>query len=169
MARKRNILLTPAIVALAAVVGVLVYQKEIRIAYHAGRLRASARYMLLESRNLTETPPKQPGFLKEQLIRLGHGDREQEDKAIERHTQALIELSYLVREEIPLQKRIYDGTNRIIFHQYLTNAFAFGTWEAVEDSDWWTLAGTQSNKIVITTTHALMPKWEKLVEDFDRP
>ena len=163
MLQKRNIQLTLLAVILVASVGVVVFQKKIRIAYHTNRLRAWALYFMVA----TGQGPR-VSFLEDRLIRLGRGSREQEEESMNRHTQALIELNYFVREEFPLTNRFYCGTNGPLFHQLLTNRFDFGNAKALE-GDWWALTGTESNKVVVTTTKALMPKWKKLVEDFDRP
>lgn len=163
MLQKRKIQLTLLAVILVASVVAVVFQKEIRIAYHTNRLRAWARYFMLE----TGQGPR-VSFLEDRLIRLGRGNREQDLESLRRHTEALMDLSYFVREEIPLTNRLYGGTNGPLFHQLLTNRFDFGNAKALE-GDWWDMTGTQSNKIVVTTTKALMPKWKKLVEDFDRP
>ena len=166
--QKRNIQLTLLGVILVASVVAVVFQKEIRIAYHKNRLKAGARYcMVATGQDLRVSGLL--GFLEERLIRLGRGNYEQEMESMNRHTQALMDLNYFVREEFPLHDRLYvDGTNRLMFHQLLIARFDFGK-PAGLTNDWWDMSGTESNKIVIITTKELMPKWKKLAEDFDRP
>ena len=154
-------------VTLVTAVVLAVFQKEIRIAYHKNRLRAWAHFnMVVTGQGPRVSGPL--GFFEERLIRLGRGNYEQEMESMNRHTQALMDLSYFVREELPLTNRLYIGTNGFLFHQLMTNRIDFGNTEALK-GDWWDLTGTESNKIVVTTTKALMPRWKKLVEDFDRP
>ena len=163
MLRKRSIQLTLLVVILIAAAVAVILQKEIRIAYHTNQLRSWARYYMVE----TGQGPR-VSFLEDRLARLGRGNWEQEQESMRRHTQALMDLSYFVREELPLTNRLYIGTNGFLFHQLMTNRIDFGNTEALK-GDWWDLTGTESNKIVVTTTKALMPRWKKLVEDFDRP
>ena len=168
MPRRRTIVLILLAVTLVMAVVLAVFQKEVRIAYHKNRLRAWADFNMV----VTGQGPRVSGplsFFEERLIRLGRGNYEQEMESMNRHTQALVDLSYFVREEFPLHDRLYvDGTNRLMFHQLLIARFDFGK-AAGLTNDWWDLTGTESNKIVITTTTALLPRWKKLVEDFDRP
>lgn len=169
MLRRRSIQLTLLAVILVAAVMSFAFQKEIRIAYHKDRLYTASRYLQLRNPTMNVTPPPRPSRLEMIALGLGRGQYLRETERIEHHTKALVELGYFVERKFPLNHRPYvSGTNSLMFHQLTVERFDFGKPTALTNG-WWSLSGTQSNQIVVTTTKELLPKWRKLVEDFDRP
>ena len=166
---KRSIQLTLLAVILVAAVVAAVFQREIRIAYHKDGLYTASRYWHLGNSSMNVTPPPRPSRFEMIALGLGRGQYERETERMKQHTAALVKLGYFVEEKFPLNNRLYvSGTNIIMFHQLTVERFDFGKATALTNG-WWDLSGTQSNQIVVTTTKELMPKWKKLVEDFDRP
>lgn len=168
MLRRRSIQLTLLAALLLAVLTV-VFQKEIRIAYHKSGLYSAARYWQLGNASMNVTPPPRPNLFEMIALSFGRGQYPRETERMEQHTEALVKLGYFVEEKFPLNNRLYvSGTNMFMFYQLTVERFDFGKPTALTNG-WWSLSGTQSNQIVVTTTKALMPKWRKLVADFDQP
>jgi hypothetical protein len=167
--KKRNIQLTLLAVILVASVVTTVFQKEIRIAYHKNRLLTAARYWQLGNPSMGVSPPPRPSLFEMIALSFGRGQVPRETERTEHHTKALVKLGYFATQEFPLHNRQYvAGTNIVMFCQLTVERFDFGKPLGLTN-DWWALTGTESNKIVVTTTRALLPKWRKLVEDFDQP
>lgn len=154
--------------ALAALVAVI-FQREIRIAYHKSQLYTSVRYWVLANPSTNIEPPPRPTRVEMIMLALGRGKYTSETERMESHTKALLGLGYFVEEKISLKNRFHvSGTNLVLFHKLTVERFDFGKQTALTNN-WWSLSGTTSNQIVVTTTTNLLPRWRKLVEDFDQP
>jgi len=169
MSRRRKILLILLAVILVAAVGAVVFQREIRVAYHKNGLRTASRYCQLANPSGAFEPVPPPTLIERCGLGFGRGKYERELESMNWHTAALVKLGYFVEETFPLHNRLYvSGTNVAMFSQLLKERFDLGKPQSWTN-DWWDMGGTQSNKIVVRTTPAQMPKWKKLVEDFDEP
>lgn len=169
MSRGAKVLMTLLAVILVAAIVAMVFQREIRIRYHKNGLRTAARYWQLANPAGSFEPVLSPTLAERCGLTFGRGNYERETERMNSHTAALVKLGWFVEETFPLHNRYYvSGTNVAMFSQLLKERFDLGkpqTWT----NDWWALTGTQSNKIVVTTTATQMPKWKKLIEGFDQP
>ena len=151
---------------LAAVVAIIINRREAQISYHNKCLRLGGRYLqVMNNVSAFGNPPPRAGFIEDCLLRLCYKDDEDVGQSINKHTQALLDAGYFVREEFSMENRpLDDPTNRTAFFQAARIRFKPGS-----DADWWTISSSLSNSIVVTTTKPQMPSWRKLVEEFDRP
>jgi len=80
--------------------------------------------------------------------------------AEQNHRDALIALGYLHIQEFQFTNRFTDATNGQSFSRSMFLTFS--------NRPIWTAGFIGTNKIVVSAPLEDMPKWEKLVADFDR-
>lgn len=159
MSRRTKIFLVIGCLAFTGLVVGAFYQKEIRVAYHRKRLWAAVEnWQLLERKPERKIIPKLDGL----RILLFRMSEQKEQEALQHHEKSLLTLGYLEKREFCLTNRIFTGWSNIwsSFQKQVTNTF--------DTSHWCTYNFPETNKFVVTATPADMPKWEKLISDFDR-
>ena len=72
-------------------------------------------------------------------------------------------LGYLEKREIWLTNRLFINTDTNKWGALLPEVN-----KAFDDSHWRSFYFPETNKFEVTATPADMPKWEKLISDFDR-
>jgi hypothetical protein len=143
------------VASLAMVLIALVFNKGILIAYHKNKLMvATDNYMLM-----THQGPM-PTLLQETKIRVFGMSPTSTSDAMPRHEAALLAMGYLQKQAFELTNRFMGvGTNWPYFHQCATNTFPGALW---------TYHSPMSNKLVVTDVAEHLPKWKKLITEFDR-
>ena len=145
------------VLMLCASVAVLFFQKEIRIAYHRNRMfAAGVNHTLLDNHGQRLTFL---AFLKSSVFRMS---AYKEGEAMFQHENALIKLGYLEKQEFTFTNNVLKGDGHCwpSFRQQITNTF--------DERHWWSGAILETNRLAITATPEDMPKWQKLISDFDR-
>jgi hypothetical protein len=79
---------------------------------------------------------------------------------IDRQKTDLIELGYLQKQEFQFTNRFLIETNRLYFLYCITNSF--------NRPIPWDCGFVATNEIEVSAPPEDMPKWKKLVADFDR-
>lgn len=157
MSRQTKIMVGIGVLMLCASVAVLFFQKEIRIAYHRNRMfAAGVNYTLLDNHGQRLTFL---AFLKSSVFRMS---AYKEGEAMFQHENALIKLGYLEKQEFTFTNNVLKGDGHCwpSFRQQITNTF--------DERHWWSGAILETNRLAITATPEDMPKWQKLISDFDR-
>lgn len=103
-----------------------------------------------------ETPRTLFQLLKISFFRISHA---REAEAMQKHEAALIALGYLHQQEFQFTNCSWQGTNGQYFFQCMTNAFS--------RQPCWTCKFPATNRIEVVAPLEDMPKWKKLVADFD--
>jgi len=169
MPLKGKIFLTLLAVMLIAAMAAVIFQKEIRIAYHKGRLRTEMRLFTLNSPATTQATVPGASLFERLLLSFYGGNRQYDWQHMKTHSATLVDLGYLSEQAFPLHHCFYtSGTNIFVFNKLLEERFDFKKgWSPT--NDWWEISSAQSNQIVVRATSSDMVKFRKLVEDFDRP
>ena len=141
--------------------GAVFFQKEIRIAYHRNRMFAAQenhRLLSYPTPKLTKLTALKC-ILKTSVFRMS---ALQEGEAMFQHENALIKLGYLEKQEFTFTNKVLKGDGHCwpSFRQQITNTF--------DELHWWSGAFLETNRLAITATPEDLPKWEKLISDFDR-
>lgn len=165
MSRRAKILVVIGCVAFAGAVMGVFYQKEIRIAYHRNRMWAAAENLrFLGIKPGRTVVPKLDGL----RILLFRMTEQKEQEAVQHHEKFLLTLGYLEKREFCLTNGIFTGWSNVwssevwtTFQRQVANVFDI-------QSHWCTYSFRETNKFVVTATPADMPKWEKLISDFDK-
>ncbi len=145
MVGKRKILLGLSFVGLVAMAACFIFRRDIIIMYHL-KCRAAIERSIY--RHYDE--PKQGGF-------------DVERTAIEEHINALIEFGHFQKETFQCPRRLAEGgTNENEFYKLVTNTF-----NGSGHNDWRYTRDT--NNIEVLARGADMPRWKKLIMEFDRP
>ena len=155
MSRRAKILVVIGYLAFACLVVRAFYQKEIRVAYHRNRMWAARKTADWFSYRQQETPLESLQIF---LFRMsGH----KASNTMLYHEGELIELGYFEKRDFVFTNRIYtnDGDWPVLLSQ-ITNTF--------DSTHWWTCRLPVSNGLNVVATPADMPKWEKLISDFDK-
>ena len=121
-----------------------VYRRDILIKYHLNR-RAEIE------RSFYRHPgqPKQGGF-------------DVEEAEIQHHLEALIEMGYLQKVVMGCPERLVEGgTNETVFYKRVTNSFG----ASVMDNFW--SYTRETNTITVLARGADIPRWRRLIADFD--
>jgi type II secretory pathway component GspD/PulD (secretin) len=134
------------------------YQKEIRVAYHRNRMWAAAENYALLAWKPERTMVSKLDGLRILLFKMSEGS---EQEAMFQHQEALLEFGYFEKREFWLTNHFTSRSNiSPPLRQQVTNTF--------DSSHWCTYSFPETNKFVVTATPADMPKWEKLISDFDK-
>ena len=156
MSRRAKILVVIGCLAFAFLVVGAFYQKEIRIAYHRNRMWAARDNSDLFSRENRATT-KLEG-LKILLFRMsGH----KESGKMLLHEDSLLKLGHFEKRDFIFTNRVLqsDSDWPVLFPQ-ITNTF--------DGNHWWSCWSPVSNGLGVIATPSDMPKWEKLISDFDK-
>ena len=159
MSRRAKIFVVIGCFAFVCLVVGAFYQKEIRIAYHRNRMwTAAENHNLLSLKPGRTVVPKLDGL---RFLLFGMS-ADKEITAALQHEDALLKLGYLETREIMLTNRIFTGWSNIwpAFQHQVTNTF--------DVRNWFTYYFPETNKFAVTATPADMPKWERLISDFDK-
>ena len=159
LTRRAKILVVIGCFAFVCLVVGAFYQKEIRIAYHRNRMWAAAEYWVLLGHKPGRTVIPKVDGLKILLFRMSERT---EREAMFQHQEALLKLGYFEKREFWLTNRIFSGWSNVwpTFQRQLTNTF--------DASHWCDYNFPETNKFEVTATPADLPKWERLISDFDR-
>ena len=166
VSRRIKIALGVVVLMVCASVTTLLFRKEIRIAYHRNRMFAAGEnYKLLQEYPLSTDPgPKPTRFtmMKSVVFRMAGMSAFKASEAMQQHEKALIELGALETREFTFTNRVFKGEGHCwpAFRQQITNALG--------NRYWWSGAVLETNRLAITAQPEDMPKWEKLIADFDR-
>jgi len=145
------------ILVFCAAGAVVFFQTEIRIAYHRNRMfAAGVNSTLLHNHGQQRTLLI---FLKSSVFRMS---AYKEGEAMCRHENALVELGYLEKREFTFPNKTVKGEGHCwpSFRQQITNTFG--------ERHWWSGAILETNRLAITATPEDLPRWEKLISEFDR-
>lgn len=163
MSRRTKIFLVIGCLAFGCLVLGAVYQKEIRIAYHRNRIWAAAENYDLLGFDLGNTRRRTPTKLKQLKFIFFKTTNYKESVAMQRHEDALIKLGYLERRQFWFTNRICVNTDTNLWAELRPKVD-----KTFDTNHWYTYYFPETNKFQVTATPADMPKWEKLVLDFDR-
>ena len=158
MSRRAKIFVVIVCLAFACLVVGAFYQKEIRIAYHRNRMwKAAENWVLLDRKPGRTVIPKLDGL----RILLFRMSERTEREAMYQHQDALLKLGYFEKREFWLTNHFTCWSNiSPPLQQQATNMF--------DTRHWYSLHFPETNKFQVIATPADMPKWEKLISDFDR-
>lgn len=159
MSLRTKITVGVCVLVFCAAGAVIFFQKEIRIAYHRNRMFAAMEnYMLLSGQG-----PKVTRFDMLKFLAFRTSDHK-EGEAMFQHEKALIKLVHLDKREFTFTNKVFKGFGHSwpSFRQQITNTFG--------DRHCWpsTILILETNRLAITATPEDMPKWQKLISDFDQ-
>ncbi len=159
MSRRAKIFVVIACLVFAGAVAGVFYQKELRIAYHRNRIWAAAENCVLLAHKPGRTVVSKLDGLRILLFRM---TERKEQEAMLQHQEELLKLGYFEKREFWLTNRIFTGWSNVMptFQRQLTNTF--------DTTHWCSYNFPETNKFEVIATPADMPKWEKLISDFDR-
>lgn len=163
MTRRDNILVVIGSIAFVGLVIGTFYQKEIRIAYHRNRLWTSVENYQLLGPNLGNPRSRTPTIWEQVKFNLFRTTDYKEQEAMYQHEEALLKLGYLEKREFWLTNRICvntDGNLWTALRPEVNKTFDAGHWMRYYFPE--------TNKFQVIATPADMPKWERLISDFDR-
>lgn len=157
MSRRAKILVLIGCFAFVCLVVGVFYQKEIRIAYHRNRMwAASDNYSLFIRRTATS---KLDG-LKIFLFRMSE---QKEIESFNHHMGVLLEFGYLEKRDFWFTNRICNNTDTNLWA-----ALRLEVNKTFDGSHWKQYYFPDTNRFEVIATPADMPKWEKLISDFDK-
>jgi len=131
------------------------FRRDFLVAYHKNRwIAASKNCIALSDQGNHRT------ILQQIKFSLFRASQKAEWDAEQNHRNALIALGYLQMQEFQFTNHFTDGTNGLSFSRSMFLTFS--------NRPIWTARFIGTNKIVVSATLEDMPKWKKLVADFDR-
>lgn len=141
---------------LVCVVAAAVFWKGICIAYHRNRMFAA-----MENHGLMTGQTRMPTRLENLKFALFRMSPTEASESITQHELALLKLGHFERREFWFTNRtiIGDGNHWSALRQQITNTF--------DASHWWSGSFLGSNGFAVTAPPADLPKWEKLISNFD--
>jgi hypothetical protein len=151
-----------SVLMLCAAGAVVVFQREIRVAYHRNRMFAAMEnYALLNRQSLTKET-RMPTAFEELRFSLMSMSSVKQSTNMTEHENALVNLGDLEKREFTFTNKIVKGAGHFwpSFRQQVTNPFG--------DRHWWSGRLLETNRLAITATPTDMPKRERLISDFDR-
>lgn len=135
------------------------FGKEIRIAYHRNRMFTAVEYCGLLRWRPTRPATKLEGL---RIILFRMSEHKESEVALQ-HQEALLKLGYLEKREFWLTNRVCINTDSNLWAALLPEVN-----KTFADSHWRSFYFPETNRFEVTATPADMPKWEKLISDFDR-
>jgi hypothetical protein len=154
--RITKIVLLFAIGMLIVLAIVYPFRRQIFIAYHKNRFLADGEnYSILSGQK-----PLGPTLFQHIKFGMFKMNSRAESDAMQHHLDALFDLGYLHKQEFEFTNHFTDGTNGQSFSRSMFLTFS--------NRPIWTARFNGTNKIVVSAPLEDMPKWQKLVAEFDR-
>lgn len=163
MSQRTKIFLVIGCLALGCLVLGAVYQKEIRIAYHRNRMWAAAENAVLLDWSLANQRKTKPTLMLLVKSGLFGMTSYKESQAIQRHEEELLKLDYLERRQFWFTNRICVNTDTNLWAELRPKVD-----KTFDAAHWCSYYFPETNKFQVTAPPGDIPKWEKLVLDFDR-